>query len=56
MSKYYADGNKRHRMGPRAWARCKRQWFRRQKGIIAAGPAFAYGSWHEPLFHNGGKP
>lgn len=56
MSRYYVDGSKRRSLGAVAWARWKRQWFRRQKGIIASGPAFAYGDRHKPLLHKGGKP
>jgi hypothetical protein len=52
----YLEGNKRHRMGSGAWDKWKRQWFRRQRGIIAAGPAFAFGDRRRQLLHKGGKP
>jgi hypothetical protein len=56
MSRHYLDGSKRRNMGAGAWLRWKRQWFRRQSGIIAAGAAFAYGDCHKQLIHKGGKP
>jgi len=57
MSRLYVDGtSKRRSMGQGAWDRWKRQWFRRQAGIIAAGQAFAYSDRHKQLIHKGRKP
>lgn len=39
-----------------AWAKWKRQWFRKQRGLIAAGPAFAYSQRRKQVIHKGGKP